>query len=140
MYYDCRVAGTGRMTPQRRAIVCLIAVAMLYAPVVSAAVAACLMPCCTADDCEIAAHHHKPMKPVPRHECPGQDSAQDACAMRACPTGQQQQTVASHIFVLPAGTMVVASVSLPHKRVQVSSAAPQALPEPPSPPPRLFLS
>jgi hypothetical protein len=139
MDYACRVARIAHMKPQRRGILCLIAVAMLYAPVVFANVAFSLMACCTAHYCEIAAHHHKPVKPAPRHECPGQDSARDACTMRACETGQRP-AIASHIFVLPAGMTLVAFVSWPHQVAQVPPAGPQAVPEPPALPPRLFLA
>jgi hypothetical protein len=130
---------TGEMTSQRKAILCLAAVAMLYTPVISAAVAACLMPCCTSNQCEITSHHHAPAKPAPRHDCAQSDSAQADCTMRSCSADRQQAT-ASHVFVLPTGVTFVGSMPLPQEPPRVSTAVPQTAPEPLSPPPRPSLA
>ncbi len=127
------------MTPRRSALLCLIAVAMLYAPVVSVAVASCLMPCCTANHCKITSHHHAPAKPASRHDCSEKNAAKDDCAMSGC-VPDQQQIVTSHPFVLPTGATLITSTAFPHNLPRVSSAEPQAAPEPLSPPPRPSLA
>jgi hypothetical protein len=84
------------------ACICLLAVALLYAPVAVAVWAAQTMACCTGDHCPIAAHHHKSAPAEPAHEmdCGHDMGSLMACKISCCNTTERSM-VTPLIFVLP---------------------------------------
>jgi hypothetical protein len=82
--------------------VCLLAAAVLYAPLGGAAWASRAMACCTADHCNIPEHHHQKASPHPAsdmncgHDMPGMSE----CSMSCC-QNPERQVVTAMLFVLP---------------------------------------
>src|SRR5260221_14470780 len=68
------------------ASICLLMVALLYAPFAGAAWASYVMACCTSGQCPIAAHHHQkaPIAPANHMDCGHDMPGMIACAMSCC--------------------------------------------------------
>jgi hypothetical protein len=121
------------------ACMCMLAVALLYAPLAAAVWAAQTMACCTGDHCPIAAHHHHKAPAEPAHEmdCGHGMSSLMSCTMSCCETTDRPM-VTSLAFPLPDLSYVTAEFS-----VTRLSETPQVLElprsiEPLSPPPRFL--
>jgi hypothetical protein len=84
------------------ACMCMLAVALLYAPLAAAVWAAQTMACCTGDHCPIAAHHHHKAPAEPAHEmdCDHDMSSLMSCTMSCCQTTDRPM-VTSLAFPLP---------------------------------------
>jgi hypothetical protein len=81
---------------------CLLAVALLYAPLGGAAWASLAMSCCNGDHCNIPQHHHqKPdAQPASHEDCAHGAGGLMACSMSCC-QNPDQPIVSAMIFVLP---------------------------------------
>jgi hypothetical protein len=125
---------------RRRSIyasICLLAVALLYAPLAGTAWASYQSSCCTAGQCPIAAHHHQkaPATPANHMDCGHDMGGMMACSMSCC-HDSDRSLLTSIAFVLPATT---ASVAVAFIQSPIEFAKPLDFPrsiEPPSPPPR----
>jgi hypothetical protein len=84
------------------ACMCLLAVALLYAPLAAAVWAAHNMSCCTGDYCPLTAHHHQKAPAEPAHEmnCGDDMGALTSCTMSCCQT-TDRPIVTAIAFVLP---------------------------------------
>ncbi len=130
---------TARQTRRRSisASICLLIVALLYAPFAGAAWASYLNACCTSGQCPIAAHHHHkaPAAPANHMDCEHDMPGMMTCAMSCC-HDSDRSLFTSLAFVLPppvAATMVTAINS------PIELTKPLDFPlsiEPLSPPPR----
>jgi hypothetical protein len=119
------------------ASICLLAVVLLYTPMVAAVWTVHTMSCCTGDHCPISGHHHQKSSAAPAHHmnCGHEMSSMMACSMSCCQT-TDHSLVASIFFVLP-GPSVVPALSL----ISPASKSAQAILssdsfKPLSPPPR----
>lgn len=125
-----------RMIP---ALVCLLGVCLMQAPLVLAEWSISTGMCCTGSSCPIAAHHHKKAASAAAYEmdCGHDMNSMAACTMSCC-HDQDQATVTASIFVMPpvtsfgAPNAVVAAVEVPGLPEFLRSI------EPKSPPPRNF--
>src|SRR6267378_3187680 len=130
---------TARQTRRRSisASICLLMVALLYAPFAGAAWASYVMACCTSGQCPIAAHHHQKAPPAAAnhmdcgHDMPGIMT----CAMSCC-HDSERSLFTSMIFVLPR-PVAAATVAAIHSPIELTKPLdfPRAI-EPLSPPPR----
>jgi hypothetical protein len=135
------------------ALACLLAIAVLYAPLAASAFSPSAMACCTGGFCNIPKHHHKSNAasaeaPVASHaaasheDC-GHDMAANVtgmsnCSMDCCQT-HETPAVGSVTFVMP--PVFFAPTSMHVTRAAETARAieiPRSI-EPASPPPR-FLS
>lgn len=121
------------------AIVCLVAVVLLYAPFGVAAWALHTGKCCTADaQCPIHGHHHtqKPTSPEHAMDCGHDMSAMAQCNMSCC-QNVDRLAIAPVIFVLPVSiTVSDAAISESLTALSAPQDSVNSL-EPLSPPPRL---
>ncbi len=90
---------------RRRSIsasICLLMVALLYAPFAGTAWASYLTACCTSGQCPIAAHHHHkaPAAPGNHMDCGHDMPGMVACAMSCC-HDSERSLFTSMAFVLP---------------------------------------
>jgi hypothetical protein len=138
-----RFAQPMQTSSQRRrrsvcAIVCLLVVFMLYAPLAGAAWSSYQSACCTSDQCPIPEHHHhkSPAAPADHMDCGHDMAGMMACSMSCCPHSDRS-AVTSIAFVLPP-LMAIHSSSA--TKLPVQFARPLDFPrsiEPLAPPPRL---
>jgi hypothetical protein len=136
------------------ALACLLAIAVLYAPLAAAAFSPSAMACCANGLCNIPSHHHKSSAatttpaPTATHEDCGHDmsakvagkmAGMNDCSMDCCQTHETPAAVGSVTFVMPPVFFV--PVSMHETRASETARAieiPRAI-KPDSPPPR-FLS
>jgi hypothetical protein len=140
------------------ALACLLAIAVLYAPLAAAAFSPSAMACCADGFCNIPKHHHK-RKLAPTadpsavsqgagHEDCGHDMSGKVggkmagmadCSMDCCQTHETPAAVGSVTFVMPPVFFISVSIHVTNAN-EISRAIeiPRAT-EPASPPPR-FLS
>jgi len=130
------------------ALACLLAIAVLYAPLAAAAFSPSVMACCTSGFCNIPRHHHKSAPATSEaaaasHEDCGHDMAakmagMSDCSMDCCQT-HDTPAVSSVAFVMPPVFFVPLSLHVTRAAETVRAIEiPRAI-EPASPPPR-FLS
>jgi hypothetical protein len=140
------------------ALACLLAIAVLYAPLAAAAFSPSAMACCADGFCNIPKHHHKssqaatsPDSSAP-HETGHEDCDHDMsakvggkmagmndCSMDCCQTHETPAAVGSVTFVMPPVFFVAVSMNVTRAgEVTRAIEIPRAI-EPASPPPR-FLS
>lgn len=129
--------------PNRRPLfsvgLCLLAVALLYAPFAAAAWSARGMACCAGDHCPIPQHHHRkaPIAPDVADDCGHNMGGLSACTMSCCNTTDRQ--LASPVaFVLPALTTLSVSAEETSLLASRSSLEFSRVVKPLSPPPRLL--
>jgi hypothetical protein len=125
---------------RRRSIsasICLLMVALLYAPLAGAAWTSYVSACCMSGQCPIAGHHHQktPAAPADHMDCGHDMAGMMACAMSCC-HDTERSLFSPVAFVLPppAAIAVQASIKSP-----IELAKPLDFPrstEPLSPPPR----
>jgi hypothetical protein len=135
------------------ALACLLAIAVLYAPLAAAAFSPSAMACCTGGFCNIPNHHHKrnvtpaPNAAASHEDCGhnmsakvgGQMAGMNDCSMDCCRTHETPAAVGSVTFVMPPVFFVPVSMHVTRAGVSVHAIEiPRAI-EPASPPPR-FLS
>jgi hypothetical protein len=130
------------------ALACLLAIAVLYAPLAAAAFSPSAMACCTGGFCNIPQHHHKSKAtPAPDsagshedcgHAMSGKMAGVSDCSMDCC-QDHETPAVSSVTFVMPPAVFVPVSVHMTRAAETVRAIEiPRAI-EPASPPPR-FLS
>lgn len=92
---------------RRRALaawVCLLAVALLFAPYAGAAWASHAMSCCTGDHCDIPQHHHRktPVSKTPAHADCDHEGGGDMteCSMSCC-QDEERPLMGAMNFVMP---------------------------------------
>ena len=105
-----------RSTQGRRrvfaACLCLLAVALPYAPLAGAAWAGHAMSCCTGDHCNIPEHHHRKAAPVETDshlDCGRNISGITPCSVSSC-QNPDKPAVNAVAFVLP--SLVFASAPM----------------------------
>src|SRR5437660_3261954 len=120
------------------ASICLLIVALLYAPLAGAAWSSYQSSCCTSGQCKIPAHHHQKTAAVPAHliDCEHEMSGMMVCAVSCCHVSDRS-LFTSIAFVLPASILTAPSVAI---TLPIELVKPLDFPrsiEPLSPPPRL---
>ena len=131
---------TPRSKNRRRsflAVLCLLAVALLYAPLGGAAWFVYTGACCSTGQCPIHGHHHSQTPSDPEHamDC-GHDMAAAAQCCMSCCHNPDRPAAAPAIFVLP--TPVTVSVPTNFEVLVPALASTNTFHsiEPLSPPPR----
>src|SRR6266852_1310085 len=119
------------------ASICLLMVALLYAPLAGAAWSSYQMACCRSGQCPIPAHHHQktPAAPANHMDCGHDMSGMMACSMSCC-HDSDRSLVTPVAFMLPLSITVAPSAALTSP---IELAKPLDFPrsiEPLSPPPR----
>ncbi len=131
-----------RLSQDRRrvsaACVCLLGVALLYAPLAGAAWAGHAMTCCAADHCNIPQHHHQktPARLASSGDCEHDGRGLAACSMSCC-QNPDNVVVTAMIFVLPQLSFASAAiVGIGVPEFAHALEIPRSI-EPLSPPPRV---
>ncbi len=130
---------TARQTRRRSisASICLLMVALLYAPFAGAAWASYVMACCTSGQCPIAAHHHHkaPAAPANHMDCGHDMPGMMTCAMSCC-HDSDRSLFTSMAFVLPP-PVAAATIATINSPIELTKPLdfPRSI-EPLSPPPR----
>jgi hypothetical protein len=119
------------------ALVCLLAVAFLYAPFAAAAWSSHAMACCTDGFCNIPKHHHKkaPANSTASEDCDHQMGGMMDCSMSCC-QDPVRPAVTSMAFVLPPATCAASAMSITGAVERVHSIEIPRTIAPLSPPPR----
>ncbi|HEY2820881.1 MAG TPA: hypothetical protein VGJ06_07555 [Candidatus Acidoferrum sp.] len=131
------------------ALACLLAIAVLYAPLAAAAFSPSAMACCTGNFCNIPKHHHKSnTTPAPDstathgdcgHDMSGKMAGMNDCSMDCCQTHETPASVGSVTFVMPPVFFVPVSMHVTRAGENARAIEIPRSIEPASPPPR-FLS
>jgi hypothetical protein len=119
---------------------CLLAVALLYAPLAGAALLAYGMDCCTGGFCTIPEHHHHKQHraPVPGSspmDCGHDMSGMTSCSMSCC-KDPARPAILPGAFVLPKANFISAAVEVLRPVELTSSLEISRFVKPLSPPPR----
>ncbi len=119
------------------ALVCLLAVAFLYAPFAAAAWSSHAMACCTDGFCNIPKHHHKkaPVHSTASEECDHATGGMMDCSMSCC-QDPDKPAVTSMAFVLPPAAFAASAISVTDSVERVHSIEIPRTIAPLSPPPR----
>lgn len=131
-------------SPQRAhrvlaACVCLLAVALLYAPLACAAWVGHTMACCTGDHCNIPEHHHRKAPaadPDSHADCDHNGSGLTPCSMSCC-QDPDKPVVSAVAFVLPPLTFAAAPMLIADTAEAAQSIEIPRTTEPLAPPPRI---
>ena len=119
---------------------CLLAVALLYAPLAGAALLVCGVNCCVAGFCNVPEHHRHKQQPTPSEESAPTDCGHNVrgmtpCSMSCCKDPARPALIPG-AFVLPPASFVPAMGKV-LRPVQVASALEiSRFVRPLSPPPR----
>jgi hypothetical protein len=119
------------------AIVCMLAVVLLFAPLAAAAWSSYVGACCTSGQCPIKGHHHQhsPAAPENLMDCSHKMPGMAACSMSCC-HNPERAAIASGMFVLPAPVTVSApTISAPFVHLHEPQNFLRSF-KPLSPPPR----
>lgn len=119
------------------AIICLFAVALLYAPLATTAWSSYKASCCNSDECPIREHHHHKAPATPAHhmDCGHDMASMMSCSMSCC-ANQERPAVASAIFILPLPFEFAATLGFTRAVSLAISLDSSRSTEPLSPPPR----
>jgi hypothetical protein len=138
--------------------VCLLAVALLYAPLAVAALVANGVDCCAGGYCKIPEHHHNRQKPGTEHFAvtraqagPSQDSSHTDCGHEmngvgmapckmSCCEDPSRPALTPSAFLLPSLSFVPATFEKIRSVQTAKSFEPTRFVKPLSPPPRLVYS
>ena len=117
------------------AYLCLLAVALLYAPLTALAWNASPMSCCGGDRCPLHQHHHQSTQ---KHQtdCVHDSDEMTACSVDCCHTSEKA-TLSALTFVLPGLGTAGDGVVITRALEILPSSEIRSFPEPLSPPPRL---
>jgi hypothetical protein len=121
-------------------IACMLAMALLYAPLAVAAWSSYQAACCTSGQCPIKGHHHHQTPAVPENhmDCGHEMFGMSACSMSCCHY-PERAVVSSSVFVFPAPIKILEPSAL-HTHIDSTKLTDLLRSvEPLSPPPR-FLS
>ena len=120
---------------------CLLAIALLYAPLAVAALLTRVMSCCSGDYCPIAQHHHHKLPAAPPQESSPMDcdhgtaTDHDMGSMTCC-QNSDFSIMPSSAFLLPSLAPQVRPLTILHPLETAHAIEiPRSL-KPPSPPPR----
>ena len=87
---------------------CILAVALLFAPYAGAAWISHSMSCCTGDHCDIPQHHHRK---APVHADCDHESGMPECTMSCCQDEERPLLTAMNFVMPPVIVTVVATPS-----------------------------
>lgn len=123
------------------AVFCLLAVTLLYAPLVGAALLANGVNCCAGGFCPIAEHHHHKQQQTPTRESAAMDCGHDmgrmtACSMSCCKDPSRPALIPG-MFVLPGENIVPADGEVLSTVQLAQSLEISRFVKPFSPPPRI---
>jgi hypothetical protein len=139
----CRVSVNSRKQKRVRtaaAWVCLLAVALLYAPLAGAALLAHGLDCCAGGFCTIPEHHHHKPQPAAsqetaRMDCGHEMSGLTSCSMSCCKDPARPALIPGAFVLPPAGFAPTVGEAFdpmqPASSLEISRFA-----KPLSPPPR----
>ena len=116
---------------------CLLAVALLYAPLAGAAWSSRAMACCTGEHCNIPQHHHQ-KKPT-ESECSHDLGGLTDCSMSCC-QNPDRPVVTAVAFVLPPLAFASVPVLVTHPVDTLRSVEISRSVVPLSPPPRVAVA
>ena len=122
---------------------CLLAVALLYAPLAGAAWLSRSMDCCAGGFCPMAAHHHQRQQSVPaRDSSPmncghdmGSMSGMASCSISCCQNSARPALIPA-VFLLPAVSLSPAAAEVVRPIELASSLELSRFVQPLFPPPR----
>jgi hypothetical protein len=119
------------------AVVCLLAVAFLYAPFAAAAWSSHAMACCTDGFCNIPQHHHKkaPAHSATSEDCDHAMGGMMHCSMSCC-QDPDKPAVTSMAFVLPPAAFAASAMIISGAVERIHSIEIPRPIAPLSPPPR----
>ena|SRR5579859_6336368 len=128
-------------TRQLAALVCLLAVLLLQAPLARAVWISATAECCMSDHCPIPGHHHQsaPAKSEMPMDCGHNMNHMSDCKISCCKT-TDETAISVAQFVVPYAQFVFSSRTA---SPDVSQFVPQMISrseKPQSPPPKSFLS
>jgi hypothetical protein len=121
--------------------VCLLAVALLYAPLAGAALLAHGVNCCAGGVCPIPEHHHHKQQQAPVREAAPMDCGHEmgggmtSCSMSCCKDPSRPALIPG-AFVLPGVSFAPAVGEVLHTMPLTSSLEISRFVKPLSPPPR----
>jgi hypothetical protein len=122
---------------------CLLAVALLYAPLASAVLLAHGADCCVNGYCNIPAHHHHKQPPAPEKNTVPMDCGHDLgggmkpCSMSCCQDHLRPALIPG-AFVIPSLRAAPAIVGVLYPVQITNSSEISRFVKPLSPPPRFF--
>ena len=138
-----------KLTRSVAAWICMLAVTLLYVPLVGAALVGNGIDCCVGGFCPVRGHHHKTQKPVASQDAMPMDCAHDMkghetdgmseCSMSCCQS-PQHPTLIPGAFVLPAATVLAGARELVRPVKASDPEEISRLSKPLSPPPRICAS
>ena len=122
---------------------CLLAVAVLYAPLAGAAWLAHSMDCCAGGYCPIAAHHHHKQQPAPLQRPSPMDCGHDmsglggtmSCSMSCCQDAARPALIPGS-FLLPEVNLALVATEVFRPVHRTNSLELSRFIRPLSPPPR----
>jgi hypothetical protein len=119
---------------------CLLAVALLYAPLAGAALLAHGLDCCVGGFCTIPEHHHHKSQPAASQDtapmdCGHEMSGMKSCSMSCCKDPARPALIPG-AFVLPPANFVLVAAEVLWPVQPGSSLELSRLVKPLSPPPR----
>jgi len=122
------------------AMLCLVAVVLLYAPLGGAAWSLYTAACCTAGQCPIHGNQpsHAPAAPKQAMDCGHDMPAMTQCSMSCC-QHPDRPVIAPVIFVLPAPLAVSALTNFDRFAPRSGARSAVSSIEPLSPPPRILV-
>jgi hypothetical protein len=134
-----------KLARRATACICLLAVALLYAPFVAATLVTPRMDCCSAGFCPARGRHHKtqqaaaPQDAMPMdcgHDMNGHGSSEMSMCSISCCQSPEHPTLMPGAFVLPNATLLAGAGELV-RSIQVSTSEEiSRFSKPLSPPPR----
>ena len=130
-------------TKRLNALVCFVALMLIYAPIATSAVMAITGACCAGDQCPIHGNHHHPQESRnPPMDCGHGEqhmNTMENCSMSCCHNTEQPAAHANPFLLTP---LSVSTSLAPYSEVSFSRAITKISPvfAPLAPPPKSFLS
>jgi hypothetical protein len=119
---------------------CLLAVALLHAPLAAAALLAYGVDCCVGGFCNVPEHHHHKQPPAPSQHSSPMDCGQDKSGMASCSIScckdPARPALVPGAFLLPSLSFAPAAVKVLRSVQLTSSLEISRFVKPISPPPR----
>jgi hypothetical protein len=123
---------------------CLLAVALLYAPMAGAALLAYGVDCCVGGFCNIPTHHHHKSQPAPTQDTAPMDCGHDMSGMKSCSMScckdPARPALIPGAFVLPPASLVPEAGEMILPVVLANNLEISRFVKPLSPPPRFTAS
>jgi hypothetical protein len=123
---------------------CLLAVALLYAPMAGAALLAYGVDCCVGGFCNIPEHHHHKSQPAPTQDTAPMDCVHDMSGMKPCSMScckdPARPALIPGAFVLPPASFVPAASEVVRPILLANHLEISRFVKPLSPPPRFAAS